>query len=353
MTKRSTILTLGALTLLLADCGLVSGVSDYAILDEPPTATACSSGGCADGSLPGTPPPKPEEDAGADASPPNECDPKREDDCVDVPPGFTLVALADFTDPSTTPQCPSGFGGAKTVGTNPQSVLANACACSTCNVTEQAKCRRVLLSYGSPTCSAQAGPNFYENDPPACKNTGYVTPYVDFHRWRFDNPEGGQCTPNAPTKNFDAVVWNGPKNRMCTSTSPNGCAGGRCKVTVVPPYRVCVAAAAADAGDCPATFPIKSTLGSPEFDCGGAGGCSCTVNRAACAGKMFLYSDTACTQNEKEVPVDNVCAQHAGVGGNVWPSFKTTATSQTTCTSTGNPSPTNLRLAPPHTVCCR
>jgi len=344
-------LSILAAGLSMSACAALSGVGDYSVIDGAELPPPCTGGGCVDAGAINPGPRPPDEVVDAYVPPPNECDPTRDGNCIEVPTGFSLIALATFADQP--PECPSGFATPKTVGTQPTAALPAACGCTTCTVTEQAECLRIIGKYGpNENCAMDAAASFYASDPPNCKNTNYMQPYLNFSRYRFDAPTGGACTPNAPTKNPDAVVWSGVKNRMCTSTAVDACKGGRCKVNVIAPYQACLAARAGAA--CPAAFPLAANLGSPDFDCaGGVGACSCTVNRAACAGKMFLYRDAACTQNETEVTVNDTCMTHPGVPGNMWPSFKSTATSQTTCTSAGNGAATNLRLVDTQTICCR
>jgi hypothetical protein len=336
---------LAAAGILVASCATVSGLDEKEAVDCP--------GGCAEG---GTAAP-----TGADGSTgrtdgsvpdpgPPACDPTKDVECMPLPAGWSLVALAPIAG-GQPPACPSEMAEPSTVEESP-SAPATTCTCDGCTVTAPATCSgQVQHAWGSGAgsqCDDGTSPNFYKNTVAGTCYTDLETGFwiAERNRFTLPMPSGGSCSASA-TKHLDRVTYGG-QSLLCDDVSR--CSGGVCDARIAAPFAVCVARAGDEA--CPPGFAEKHVLGSEgaEVDCAA---CACNMNRAPCQGVVNHYADAACMNLLVQLSANGFCGGPDTEGMRP-DSYKVVATSTTTCTVTANTvAATNARMKNARTVCCR
>lgn len=279
---------------------------------------------------------------GADAStdapgsdvitPGGNCDPMK---CgISAPAGFHLVTSTDRTAP-----CAAGWDQADVVS-DPM-VAPTGCSCA-CAISQMPDCSGgdLVRHYdfaGSPMCD-QMGTTFTMAGA-ACTSLGFSLNLQASH-YAVDAPPptGGAC---AFTATPDPSKLTSAQGRLCAP--PASCTADVCK------QNLCIA----HEGDveCPSSFPKKTLVGaSADFTCGACAS-ACTVT-GTCEGKLKMFTDDACTQNEADFPADGSCNAPPSNNGFYTHIQYEGKVKSAACGDPG-PAPSAMpKLNKPATVCC-
>jgi hypothetical protein len=244
--------------------------------------------------------------------------------CYEIPTGWALVGLST----TGTGVCPPPFEGLEVVADPTAS--SSSCVVGLCMVGEPPACGGTIATGFGGGClessTASAGCNLV---PPIVEPTQVAANL---------SSEGGNCaasvTPNP-------IV----PNALVCADAGTACDGDLCRVTLPPPFQVCIAAPGQQ--QCPATwgFFAQHLVGTSADVLCGAPTCKVT---ATCSGSLSLYTGDNCTGTAITVPADGNCQTVSGSPE----SYELLATpSNVGCTTGAVPTPM-IELVDEQTVCC-
>jgi hypothetical protein len=235
-----------------------------------------------------------------------------------VPDGWTLVALTTNRGSA----CPSGFAQAGPADLYSYADTTGVCTCGACSITTQPVCQGgpinayhdVHDATGSNTCGIADSPPAIVDGSGACATSGLMTGDYSTFDVAYDPGPAlyGQCSAAAPMQIGQIrPVW---AARTCApDPGAVGCVGSNCTPPVPAGYRVCVTRPPYRV--CPANSPFTQAMFlSTGFTFDYCGPCNCYVN-ATCWGKVELFSDTHCLNDDFDVSADGQC--HAGPSASV------------------------------------
>jgi hypothetical protein len=272
-------------------------------------------------------------------------------DCTVVPSGWTLVAFAS----SQGAACPSGFAAPTNLVEGPSA--ASACACGACSIGTQPTCTAGAITssfdvhniLGSNTCGSPGTPPTLNNDPAGgCDTDLFTGNYAGLDlEYLAPAASGGQCaSAGQATGNLSYVSQDG----LCAPVVAQG--AGCCVPSLAAPYGACVAQSGSVS--CPAGTPFteQHVVGTGVTltctDCG------CNVT-AECGGRVTLFTDTSCMEDEFDVGADGTC--HPGPPGlaTSFNSYRYVANipANVACAATGSSSAANVTLVNEQTICCQ
>jgi hypothetical protein len=275
--------------------------------------------------------------------------------CYTIPSGWSLVAFA----PSQGTMCPGGFAGAGATNLVEGPITTNACECAACQIGTQPTCAAGSIpsdydfkGVGPMNCGS-TGNTLTNNPAGVCDTGGLATTGINYSALdlKFVAPlaSGGACTSAGQATGSLSYTGN---DTECTPDSPSsaGCNGDECTPNLMAPYQACVV----QSGDVPcptSVFTVQHLVGtSTTLTCGA---CGCNVS-ATCGGRVALFTDGSCMDNEFDVGADSNC--HAGPGGTNtnFGSYKyiANAPGNVACTPSGSSTPQDVTLANEQTICC-
>jgi hypothetical protein len=277
-----------------------------------------------------------------------------------IPSGWTFLAFAT----NQGSPCPSGFATAAPTNVDESPNASNACTCGQCSVTTQPTCQNgQIASYYDlhgpiNLCGLAGTPPALGNNPGGACDTDNYKGNSDGLDLKFvaPGPSGGQCSsPGVAT----GTVTYGSQDRECTadSATSGGCSGSECTPSLPSPYLACIVQSGGPT-PCPAGSPFtqQHVVGTgADVVCST---CGCNVS-ATCGGRVALFTDTGCTQDETDIGADGQChagpAPGAGDGGSTaFNSYKYIANppGNVGCAPTGSSNATSVTLSNEQTVCC-
>jgi hypothetical protein len=274
--------------------------------------------------------------------------------CYTIPSGWSLVAFA----PSQGTMCPTGFTGAGATNLVEGPITGSACECAACQIGTQPTCAAGSIpsdfdvkGVGPMNCGTM-GNTLTNNPAGVCDTGGLATTGVNYSSLdlKFVAPgaSGGACTSAGQATGSLSYTGNDTECAPDSSMAA-GCNGDQCTPNLMAPYQACVV----QSGDvpCPSSvFTVQHVVGtSGTVTCSA---CGCNVS-AMCGGKVALFTDGNCMDNEFDVGADSAC--HGGPGGTMtyFMSYKYIANNPTTvaCAPSGT-SAADVTLANEQTICC-